>query len=327
MLVGGLLIMLLTLTVHRARQHSPAPAWIAFAGETNSTMQLFRMRPDGSHLEQLTHENAILLHPVWSPDGTALLLVWDNRAGETRLQRLELATGLIRPVSSELINVVTADWSRDGQQLVVSGFFRSRPVEARAWQVFTMQADGQAQRMITYGEAYHSLPRWSPDSKALLFLETSAATPQVQIADLRGRVIQTFEATLPLSALWSPDGTQVGAAVIEDHEAYVSIFAVASGAEAQRIPLPFEGVSLVRLNAWAGQQLIIEVQHGQWVAYVLDLQTQTLEMLPVPPTNLPSGAVWSPVIEKPFDMMALLVGGVALGGSGLLLSLGRMYAA
>jgi TolB protein len=58
-------------------EYSPDGAWIYFNGEVGASRaghsQLFRMRPDGSGLEQLTHDERVNWFPHLSPDGRSLL--------------------------------------------------------------------------------------------------------------------------------------------------------------------------------------------------------------------------------------------------------------
>ena len=58
-------------------EYSPNGEWIYFNGEIGASIaghsQLFRMRPDGSGLEQLTHDERVNWFPHLSPDGRWML--------------------------------------------------------------------------------------------------------------------------------------------------------------------------------------------------------------------------------------------------------------
>ena len=52
---------------------TPDGAWIWFNGERDGTVELWRVRPDGSELEQMTDDEAINWFPHPSPDGRHVL--------------------------------------------------------------------------------------------------------------------------------------------------------------------------------------------------------------------------------------------------------------
>lgn len=54
---------------------SPNGEWLAFTGmDASGRGHLYRARPDGGQPEQLTEREAFYTHPVWSPDGSEVLV-------------------------------------------------------------------------------------------------------------------------------------------------------------------------------------------------------------------------------------------------------------
>ena len=72
--------------------------WIWFNGDIAGQVQLWRMRPDGSNLEQMTHDSEVNWFPHPSPDGKHVLYLayQQGTRGHPSLQSVEL-----RLVSSE----------------------------------------------------------------------------------------------------------------------------------------------------------------------------------------------------------------------------------
>jgi|tagenome__1003787_1003787.scaffolds.fasta_scaffold20972318_2 Tol biopolymer transport system component len=60
------------------QHHDPGRGHIVFGAETTSGTQLWTMRPDGTHLRQVTHVDGDAVNPDWSPDGRQLTFEWDT---------------------------------------------------------------------------------------------------------------------------------------------------------------------------------------------------------------------------------------------------------
>jgi TolB protein len=64
---------------------SPRGDWIAFTGFESGDFEIYKIRPDGTGLRQLTHTHGNDSHPVWSPDGqwiafTSSRMGWKDEA-------------------------------------------------------------------------------------------------------------------------------------------------------------------------------------------------------------------------------------------------------
>src|SRR5881398_3003422 len=49
---------------------------IVFGGETANGTQLWTVRPDGTHAQQITYVDGDAVNPDWSPDGRSLVFEW-----------------------------------------------------------------------------------------------------------------------------------------------------------------------------------------------------------------------------------------------------------
>ncbi len=147
----------------------------------------------------------------WSPDGThfvATVFSKNDKGGritETWLIRLDGTTRSrmdIPPTDS------VHDWSPDGKWLVTVSWRDKK----ENYQLYRMQRDGTRQQRITKN-GRNLFPRFSPDSKRILFQHDLPGPQTVRVMDLDGnnqRVIYESEGlTDPNESSWSPDGKHV----------------------------------------------------------------------------------------------------------------------
>jgi eukaryotic-like serine/threonine-protein kinase len=144
---------------------SPEGQWIAFLSDRSGKYEIWRVRPDGSGLAQMTHEpGREVIAPVWSPDGSKLLyqirnvnsyIIDANRPGAEQTPQ-SLA-------GQPPIGFIPWDWSADGKLLV--GW---QPLnEQRAIVVYAFD-EQRYERFITGFGAY---PIWMNDNRHVLFRE------------------------------------------------------------------------------------------------------------------------------------------------------------
>jgi Tol biopolymer transport system component len=113
------------------------PAWsprgdsIVFTGLRSGDFEIYSIRPDGSGLQQLTHDHGNDAHPIWSPDGGSILFT-SSRAGWRDESMLAYAMG-----------------SRSSQSY---------------GELFAMRADGTGMRQLTDNQWEESTSAWLPPS-------------------------------------------------------------------------------------------------------------------------------------------------------------------
>lgn len=90
----------------------------------NAVQHVYLVAPDGNHLRQLTHEDAVHGSLVWSPDSQQILLTAvlfpDTYLYNPELKVVNLA-GELRTLVREWGFVETANWLPDGRRLVFCG--------------------------------------------------------------------------------------------------------------------------------------------------------------------------------------------------------------
>src|SRR6185503_2291616 len=144
---------------------SPNGEWIAFLSDRSGKYEIWKVKPDGSGLTQMTHEpDREVIAPVWSPDGTKLLyqirnvnsyIIDTNRPGTEQTPqalRGEAPAGFI-----------PWEWSGDNKLLV--GW---QPLaEERSIVIYSFEEQHYQRFVLGFG-AY---PIWLNDYRRVLFRE------------------------------------------------------------------------------------------------------------------------------------------------------------
>jgi serine/threonine protein kinase len=144
---------------------SPNGEWISFLSDRSGKYEIWKVRPDGSGLTQMTHEpDREVIAPVWSPDGSKLLyqirnvnsyIIDTNRPGTEQTPRAlhgQAPAGFI-----------PWDWSLDNKLLV--GW---QPLgEERSIVIYSFEDEHYQRFLLGFG-AY---PIWLNDDRRVLFRE------------------------------------------------------------------------------------------------------------------------------------------------------------
>jgi Tol biopolymer transport system component len=185
------------------------PRWIVFAGAPeNGTQptQLFRIRVDGSGLQQLTNGRPATA-PSFSPDGKRIAYARFNAGisvvsvdGRGR-HRVTRGSGDAFPV-----------WSPDGKRIA---FLRPAERAARGYRVYLMDANGGHQHLLTHAPWPAGRPSWTADSRRLVIPVARGEVGRLyEVSSTSGRVLErlplTFDETNGLAPpTLSPDGRTV----------------------------------------------------------------------------------------------------------------------
>jgi Tol biopolymer transport system component len=180
--------------------------------------EIFTMNPDGTGLEQLTHNSAYDYDPAWSANAKRITFS-SNRA-----------TTLQEPNNTE-VYVMRADgtgqrrltdtpgdnwnptWSPSGGRIA---FQSNRNVSAENTintEIYSVKADGTGQRRLTKNTASDLMPDWSPDGKKIAFYstrrnqESDIFVMNANDGSSSRRVVST--AGYDYDPDWSPAGTRI----------------------------------------------------------------------------------------------------------------------
>src|SRR5579862_732555 len=112
------------LVTHGESEYSPSlslnGAWVAFTSERMGQADIYRVRPDGTGLEQLTNDPAFDDQAALSPDGATLAFVSTRGSGMTHVWLLDLAKHRYRRLTKLRGGEFRPSWSPDGHALAFS---------------------------------------------------------------------------------------------------------------------------------------------------------------------------------------------------------------
>jgi TolB protein len=181
---------------------SPDGQWIVFTSERNGSADLYRVKPDGTELQQLTANLAYEDQADLSPDGQKLAFVSTRADGTADLWIRDLGTNRETPLTSGPSGDFRPAWSPDGKWIAFSSD-RATAVQrdgAGQWwvhlqlaDIYIIHPDGSALTRLTNGGKFCGGPRWTRDSSRIVGYclsgeETFAYRPQSEQTDeaLRG---------------------------------------------------------------------------------------------------------------------------------------------
>jgi hypothetical protein len=154
---------------------------------TNWFSDLYHVDPASGDKTQLTH-GARYLYAAWSPDGTQLVAV-HNAAGQSALHLLA-ADGTLQEVlwqGDDDTVLGPPNWSPDGRQLVAAVWRRGS-----LWNLESFDVASRRWRLLTHGPDIETMPRFTPDGKALLFAADYGGVFNIQRLDLASGKIATL---------------------------------------------------------------------------------------------------------------------------------------
>jgi len=236
-------------------------AFLSGGPERGTASQLWLYRLKTGELQQVTEIANGVTDFDWAPDAKHLVLVveggsndsqsWDQAApividrfrfkrdgvgylGDSRshLQIVELASGVLTPLTDGLYDEIFPAWSPDGSRIAFVSKRGAEPDRHQNWDVYTIEptaavGDGVAAnttRLTQTGyaesnpEGWGGRPVWSPDSKHLVYTidrEPSlsyyslAQLGAVSISEESDRVLTAELDRNAMSPQWSADGSAV----------------------------------------------------------------------------------------------------------------------
>jgi Tol biopolymer transport system component len=194
------------------------PAWspdaqsIAFESTRAGNSDVFAIDVDGTKETQLTTATGFDGDPAWSPDGSKIAFtstrdgnkeIYVMNADGSGQTRLTNNGGVVKNVDTDQVDQ-DPTWSPDGRSIA---FESTRDGN---FEVYRMDADGSAQRRLTFHLGLDALPEWSPDGKRIAFESNRAGkgTRDVWTMDVNGGTLKrvTSRATAFSPPSWQPLG-------------------------------------------------------------------------------------------------------------------------
>lgn len=183
---------------------SPDGQWLAFDSDRSGNMDVYRMRIDGTGLEQLTRNTADDFHPRWSPDGRQIAFQsW--RAGNRDSYVVSADGSSERLIAGGPSHDYGGSWSPDGSRIT---FASDRNGGVSGSELFIVPAVGGTARQLTSQGGLWSA--WPPDGKSIAYVGGAA----LRVIGAQGeseKVIVPSSRFGPVTAIggWSVDGQAI----------------------------------------------------------------------------------------------------------------------
>ena len=158
---------------------SPDGQWVVFTAEPHGQADLYRIRPDGTGLEQLTDHAAFDDQGALSPDGRTLAFVSTRARGTADIWLLDLASKTGTNLTDHPSGNFRPRWSPDGAWIAFTSDRDAEPGDQPGqWEhlqstgVYLVRPDGTGLRRLTGPGGVAGSPSWSADGRRVLFYET-----------------------------------------------------------------------------------------------------------------------------------------------------------
>jgi len=178
--------------------------WVTYVSYPDGA--LWRSRIDGSDKLQLTYPPISAVLPRWSPDGTQIAFVDEERGKGWKIMLVPSGGGTPTDAYAENLNQFDPGWSLDGKRLLFGRVPAPGITEKLEIQVLDLASHQTS--VIPGSEGFFS-PRWSPDGQHMLALTESSK--KLMLCDVKtGKWSEWIDEPGAVAyPRWSSDGSYV----------------------------------------------------------------------------------------------------------------------
>lgn len=199
------------------------PGKLAYVQGFGDEAEVIISSADGTSTRQLTTNSYLDGEPDWSPDGTRI--VYESaESGNRDIVIMELASGVITPVTASPVSESNPDWSPDG------GSITFEASDGSDLEIFVIGADGEGLRQITDNETDDRAPQYSPDGRWIAYMTRQEAGWVIALYSLRESVASPPPFSCPGIGCrfpsWSPDSRYLAFNTIDEEDQAAEIWAV-----------------------------------------------------------------------------------------------------
>ncbi len=154
-----------------AENYDPSPSpdgkKLVFISVISGREQLCTMNADGSHVSQLTKDDADHEDPAWSPDGTKIAFVHITKERQS-IAVMAVEGGGVEVLTPKEQNTIHPNWASDSKRVIYCTNDDLKPPQKNAAQINAVDLTTKkitpliADGINTYGS-------WSPDMKQIVF--------------------------------------------------------------------------------------------------------------------------------------------------------------
>ena len=178
---------------------------IVFHSDRDGDFEIYRMRPDGSNVVQLTDNAVDDFWPVVSPDGTKIAF-WTGRDGNQEIY--VMAADGSNPTRVTVNGAADRQpaWSPDGQRIA---FHRE---SGGTTEIYTIGVDGTGETRLTNNAFDDEEPAWSPDGSLIAFMTKRDGNNEVYVMNASDGGNPRNLSNNPGrdgKPDWSPDGSRI----------------------------------------------------------------------------------------------------------------------
>jgi TolB protein len=184
---------------------SPDARRLAYASFENDQEAVFVQTLRSGTRERVSARKGVNSSPAFSPDGRLLALTLSGEQGNLDIFTLDLATQVLRQLTTDAAIDTEATWSPDGRTI----FFNSD--RSGGPQVYRVGAEpGARAQRLTFDGVYNARPRVSPDGKLIAVVSGVNNTYQIGVVDAAsGAYTRLTTGRLDESPSFAPNGAQI----------------------------------------------------------------------------------------------------------------------